>query len=211
MKTDDLIEALSRGGDSAPKRNLPLQLALALVVGFLAGAGLLAALWGIRPDIVSASLPVLSKVAFSALAAAVCLPVLMRLSRPGQPVGRRTWMLGGFIALSAIVTGAALLGVDPAQRVCAWTGNDFPWCIAIVPVLAIPTAGLLGWIVRDLAPTRLAATGAMLGAVSGGIGAMAYAMHCPVDSVAFVTTWYLLAIALCAGIGAVAGARLLRW
>jgi hypothetical protein len=40
---------------------------------------------------------------------------------------------------------------------------------------------------------------------------MAYAMYCPVDSVAFVTTWYVVAIALCAALGAVVGARLLRW
>ncbi|MBL8531151.1 MAG: DUF1109 family protein, partial [Hyphomonadaceae bacterium] len=61
------------------------------------------------------------------------------------------------------------------------------------------------------APTRLALAGAAIGAISGGVGAMAYAMYCPTDSVAFVTTWYSLAIALCAAIGAGVGSRLLRW
>ena len=90
-------------------------------------------------------------------------------------------------------------------------GGAFPWCIVTIPLLAAPTAALLGWFVRDLAPTRLAMTGAALGAVSGGIGAMAYAMYCPVDSMPFVVTWYAVAIAFCAVIGAVLGARLLRW
>ena len=40
---------------------------------------------------------------------------------------------------------------------------------------------------------------------------MAYAMYCPTDSVAFVTTWYALAIAVCAALGALLGSRLLRW
>ena len=40
---------------------------------------------------------------------------------------------------------------------------------------------------------------------------MAYAMYCPVDSVAFVTTWYAVAIGLCAAVGAIVGTRLLRW
>jgi hypothetical protein len=67
------------------------------------------------------------------------------------------------------------------------------------------------WLARSLAPTRLTLSGAALGALSGGLGAMAYAMYCPVDSVAFVTTWYVVAIAICAALGAVIGSRLLRW
>jgi hypothetical protein len=83
--------------------------------------------------------------------------------------------------------------------------------VAIIPLLAAPTALLLTRLLRDLAPTRLTATGAALGAVSGGIGAMAYAMYCPTDSAAFVVTWYAVGIALSAAIGAVLGTRLLRW
>ena len=40
---------------------------------------------------------------------------------------------------------------------------------------------------------------------------MAYAMYCPTDSVAFVTTWYTLAIAVCAALGAFVGSKFLRW
>jgi hypothetical protein len=40
---------------------------------------------------------------------------------------------------------------------------------------------------------------------------MAYSMYCPVDSAAFVATWYALAIALCAAVGAIVGSILLRW
>ena len=54
-------------------------------------------------------------------------------------------------------------------------------------------------------------TGAAIGALSGGVSAMAYAMYCPTDSVAFVTTWYTLAIAVCAALGALVGSRFLRW
>ena len=44
-----------------------------------------------------------------------------------------------------------------------------------------------------------------------GVGAVAYSMYCPVDSVAFVTTWYVIAIALCAAFGALIVSRFLRW
>jgi hypothetical protein len=93
----------------------------------------------------------------------------------------------------------------------AWLGGGFPWCLVVVPVLAAPTAAGLLWLMRSFAPTRLTLAGASIGALSGGVGAMAYSMYCPVDSVAFVTTWYVVAIGLCAAIGAAVGARLLRW
>jgi hypothetical protein len=103
------------------------------------------------------------------------------------------------------------MGEDPARRLEAWTGGGFPWCIVLVPVLAGPTAAGLMWLMRAFAPTQLTMTGAAIGGLSGGIGAMAYSMYCPIDSVAFVTTWYVLAIAICAVLGAALGARLLRW
>jgi hypothetical protein len=64
---------------------------------------------------------------------------------------------------------------------------------------------------RAFAPTRLALAGAAIGAFAGGVGAMAYAMYCPTDSVAFVTTWYTVAIAVCAALGALVGSKFLRW
>jgi hypothetical protein len=107
--------------------------------------------------------------------------------------------------------GVALLGGDPTERMRLWMAGAFPWCVAIIPILAAPTALLLARFVRDLAPVNLPASGAALGAVSGGIGAMAYAMYCPVDSIAWVVTWYSVGIAVCAVLGAVLAGRLLRW
>jgi hypothetical protein len=211
MKTEDLIEALARGEDATAKRKAWPRIVFALAVGLLLGVGLLLTFFGMRPDIGAARMMVMMKAGFAAMAAGVSLPLLMRLSRPGRGLGWRVAAIIGFAALCAVVTAIALMGGDPSTRFAAWMGGQFPWCIVIIPLLAAPTAALLGWLVRDLAPTRLTMTGAALGAVSGGIGAMVYAMYCPVDSVAFVATWYAVSIALCAVIGAVVGARLLRW
>jgi len=112
---------------------------------------------------------------------------------------------------SLLVAAAALMGEKPEARLHAWMGGSFPWCLVLIPLLATPTAVGLVMLVRSLAPTRLTTTGAAIGAASGGVGAMVYAMYCPVDSVAFVTTWYALAIGLCAAIGAVVASRFLRW
>jgi hypothetical protein len=103
------------------------------------------------------------------------------------------------------------MGEMPENRMQAWTGGAFPWCLVLIPLLATPTAALLVWTLRAFAPTRLTLMGAAVGGLSGGVGAMAYAMYCPVDSVAFVVTWYSLGIAIAAALGALIGPRLLRW
>jgi hypothetical protein len=166
---------------------------------------------GVRPDIGVARMPVMMKAMFSAAAAAIMLPLALQLMKPGRPLGWRLGAVAVFVAVAAIATITALMGEEPARRMEAWTGGGFPWCLVLVPILAAPTAALLTWVMRAFAPTRLTMTGAAIGGLSGGIGAMAYSMYCPIDSVAFVTTWYVLAIAICAVLGAVVGAKFLRW
>jgi hypothetical protein len=156
-------------------------------------------------------MPVMMKAMFSALCAAIILPVAVQLMKPGRPLGWRIGAVVLFAGVCVVATLVALMGKDPSERMQAWMGGGVPWCVVLIPVLAAPTAALLLWLMRAFAPTRLALTGAAIGALSGGIGAMAYAMYCPTDSMAFVTTWYTLAIAVCAALGALVGSKLLRW
>jgi hypothetical protein len=211
VKTDHLIDMLARGVEPAERPRWARQLALTLIVG-LAAAVLIVALWiGVRPDLGSARMPVMMKAMFAAAAAAAMLPMAVRLMKPGRPLGWRIGAVILFVGVCVVATVVALMGEAPENRMRMWMGGTFPWCVVIVPILAAPTAAGLLWLMRSFAPTRLTLAGAAIGALSGGVGAMAYAMYCPVDSIAFVTTWYVVAIALCAAIGAVIGARLLRW
>lgn len=211
MKTDQLIDALARGAGPAERRRWRMQFAATVVTGLVVAIVLVALGLGVRPDMWMAPAPVLMKAGFSALAAAIILPAALQLMKPGRPLGWRIGAVALFAALCAIATAIALMGETPGQRMQAWMGGGFPWCIIVVPLLAAPTAAGLLFLMRSFAPTRLTLAGAAIGAFSGGVAAMAYAMYCPVDSVAFVTTWYVLAIAICAALGAVIGARLLRW
>lgn len=211
MKTDQLIDMLARGVEPAERPKWARRMAMTLIAGLLIAGVAVALTIGVRPDIGTAIWPVLAKAGFSAAAAAVVLPLAVRLMKPGRPLGWRIAAVAAFAGLSALAAIIALMGVPSDARMHAWMGGSFPWCLVLVPVLAAPTAAGLVWLMRALAPTRLTLSGAAIGALSGGIGAMAYAMYCPVDSVAFVTTWYVLAIALCAALGALIGARFLRW
>jgi len=211
VKTDQLIEALSRGVEPTEKPRWKLNLAMTLIVGLVVAVALVAIGLGVRPDIGAARMPVMMKAMFSALAAAVVLPATLQLMKPGRPLGWRIGAVVLFVALCAVCVVVALMGEEPGERMAMWMGNGVPWCVVLIPVLAAPTAALLIWLMRAFAPTRLTMTGAAIGALSGGIGAMAYAMYCPVDSAAFVMTWYVLGIALSAVIGALVGTKFLRW
>jgi len=184
---------------------------LTLLGGLVIALTLVLTFMGMRPDIGTATWAVLLKAGFSAAAAATILPLAMRLMRPGAPIG---WRLGAaliFAGVSLLATLVALMGMPSEARVHAWMGGGFPWCIVLIPLFAAPAAALMVWLARSLTPTRLTLSGAAIGGLSGGLGAIAYAMYCPVDSVAFVTTWYVVAIAICAALGAVVGSKLLRW
>lgn len=211
MKTDDLIDALAKDLEPAKRANPLRRIVIAVGLGLTAALGLMIAFLNIRPDIGVALAPVLMKAAFSAFAASLAAPLALRLATPGRPLGWRLAGLSAFGAIAILVGVVALLGEAPEKRLLALTGGSFPWCLALIPLLAMPAAVALTMAWRALAPTKLPLTGAAIGALSGGIGAIAYAMYCPVDSIAFVTIWYALAIGLCAGAGAILGARFLRW
>lgn len=213
MKTDDLINALSRGVEPVEKPRWRMNLAITLIAGLVVAAALVAIGLGVRPDIGTARMPIMMKATFAALAAAVILPVAVRLMKPGRPLGWRVGAIVLFVGVCAIATIVSLMGEMPEQRWQAWMGGEgrAPWCVVLIPILAVPAAVLLTWFMRAFAPTRITLTGAAIGALSGGVSAMAYAMYCPTDSVAFVTTWYTLAIAVCAALGALVGSKFLRW
>lgn len=212
MKTDDLINVLARDAEPAEKPRWAGRLAATIIAGLVVAAVLVAIGLGVRPDIGAARMPVMMKAMFAAFAAAVVLPLAVQLMKPGRPLGWRIGAVLLFAGVCVLATLVALMGEMPERRWEAWMGGSgMPWCVVLIPVLAAPAAALLTWFMRAFAPTRLTLTGAAIGAISGGVAAMAYAMYCPTDSVAFVTTWYAVAIAVCAALGALLGSKILRW
>ncbi|MCC8942470.1 DUF1109 family protein, partial [Bradyrhizobium sp. Arg68] len=64
---------------------------------------------------------------------------------------------------------------------------------------------------RQGAPAQPAVAGAVAGLLSAGLAATIYASHCTDDSPLFVATWYTLATAIVASVGAIAGKQVLRY
>ena len=80
-----------------------------------------------------------------------------------------------------------------------------------IPPLSLPllAAALIG--LRHGAPNRPALAGALAGMLSAGLAATLYAAQCTDDLPLFVATWYTIATAMVAAIGALAGSRMLRF
>jgi hypothetical protein len=90
-------------------------------------------------------------------------------------------------------------------------GSNSRACMMAIPLLALPllAAALIG--LRRGAPARPAVAGAVAGLLSAGLAATLYASHCTDDSPLFVVTWYSIATALVAAVGALAGSRVLKF
>jgi hypothetical protein len=154
---------------------------------------------------------VAAKAGLSFLFALAAVPLLLRLARPGRDAG--VWM--AFLAMllvgCAMTVGGALASTPESERMFALTGGAFPICAVVIPTMATPTAAVLFLWLRKQAPTRPTLAGLAAGVLAGALAAMAYALTCPVDSAAFVATWYPVAISACAAAGALVGRFALRW
>lgn len=211
MKTRELIETLGRDA----KAKTPAPAAVLLGAGLAAivlAAVLFALLIGPRPDIAAAAATprFLLKFAVTAALALAAAVLLLPLARPGARLGSARLLLAAPLLLGAAVAAEFLL-VPPEDWGARWIGTNIAVCLTYIPLIGIGPLALFLAALRHGAPTRPALAGAVAGVLAGGIAATFYAAHCTDDSPFFVATWYTLAIAALALVGALAGRRLLRW
>jgi hypothetical protein len=212
METDQLIRTLA--ADNAHRaRPVGFLLALALVAAAPVSMAIFLASLGVRPDVMTAMHNPFFDLKF-AVTLALAIPAIaisLHLSRPEASLRGWAWLL--LIPAGLLVAGISGEMMMP-QRLPMMTrlvGNNSRTCLMAIPTISLPllAAALIG--LRHGAPTRPAVSGALAGLLSAGLAATLYASHCTDDSPLFVATWYTLAAALVAAIGALAGSRVLRF
>ena len=210
METESLIAALGR---KAASKRTPTELVLLAAIGsgFVVAAGAFFWTMGPRPDFGSAlQTPFfVLKLAAALILAITAFPLVAAAARPGARVPRALlWLAPALIGAGAV---ADLLTHAPAQWLPRLVGTNSFYCLTILPTLAIlPLAATLAAL-RHGAPTRPDLAGALAGVLAGALGALIYATNCTDNSPLFVLTWYSLAIAVTAAVGAALGRKLLRW
>ena len=213
MKTNDLIDMLSRGPVAVAPHAIRRRYTVALAWG-LAGAVLLMMLMlGVRPDLAAAAmLPQFwFKVLFAFCMTLLALLVSTRLARPGMALKQWPLALAAPVLVVWLAAAAILLQAAPEQRLPLLLGSTWKVCPLLIAVLSIPSFGALMWAMRGLAPTRLRAAGAAAGLLSGALATLVYCLHCPELEPSFVGVWYLAGMMIPTIAGALLGPRLLRW
>ena len=213
METSELIERLAAEAAPAPAATVDRRLR-ALGAAGAAGAGVMLLAWlKVRPDLALAA-TTWNFWLKAAYAVALALAGYLALERLARPAGSGRW---GLVLAAAAAGVLALLGgvelalAAPDDRLALWLGRTWRHCPFNILALAGPMLVTALFVVRSLAPTRLALAGAATGLFAGGVAMAVYCLHCPETEPAFVATWYSLGAALTASLGAVLGPLALRW
>ena len=212
METDQLIRTLA--ADSAHRaRPVGMVLTLALLAAAPVSMAIFFASLGVRPDVMTAMHNPFFDLKFAVTLALATsgVAVGLHLSRPEASLHGWAWLL---LIPAGLLAGGIASEMMLPQRLPMMTrliGSNSRVCLTAIPLISLPllAAALLG--LRHGAPTRPALTGAIAGLLSAGLAATLYASHCTDDSPLFVATWYTIATALVAAVGALAGSRLLRF
>jgi hypothetical protein len=213
MDTETLIDTLARDTAPVPHHAAPLRLGLSLFAGLAATLVLIAATLGFRPDLDLAMAGTMfwMKLAYCGSIALVAVAALLTLIRPEARPPRWLWLATVPVALFGLVSVHELATLAGDQWMADWMGRTWRVCSALIAVFALPIGAALTLVARQFAPTRLRATGAVIGLAAGASAATLYSLHCPEASAAFVLTWYSLGIAAATAVGALLGPRFLRW
>jgi hypothetical protein len=213
MQTDELIDLMRADaapvGRAAPARRL----AMGAVAGSLVVLLLVLEWLGLRPDLATAAAGAFFwfKAAYTAALGAAGFWAVERLGRPGvspfRPIGLGAMVLVLFVGVSLVQA----LGVSAQARLVYVQGVSWTVCTRNIAILAAPVLAITLVLLRQLAPTRLAAAGLAAGVFSGGLAATLYGLHCPEATFVFVALWYTLGIAVSGAAGAALGRWLLRW
>lgn len=212
MDTDRLIQALTADNDTRSKP-VGWMLAAALALAVPISTAMFMMKLGVRADLSAAMHNPFFELKFVFVGALLiaAVAIVLRLARPGAPLERARWLLT--IPLGVLGIGIVTDLMIPQQS--TWSarlmGSNMKVCMTAIPVLSAPilVASLIA--LRHGAATRPALAGAFAGLVSASIAATLYAAHCFDDSPLFVATWYSLAIGLVTAVGALIGARVLKF
>jgi len=213
MRTDDLISLMSASNRPVDTGWLRRGTWLAALAALALTVTLLVFTIGVRRNLagVIATTPVIAKILFGVSIATIALILFQRSLRPGLRPKRLLPLAVipvGVVAAWALLT----LAQAPAEQWQALVfGRYWRSCLVNVPLYALVPLVALLWLARRGAPVDRTLTGLCAGLASAGLSVVAYALHCPDDTIPFLATWYTLAIAMVTIFAALVFPRFLRW
>lgn len=213
MRTDELVRALAAGAGAADTGVAARRYATALTLGAIGALAVVAIKLGFNPALAAfAAHPMFwVREAFVLSVAVAGFVAFARLARPGVPAGRAAWATVAPVLAMWALAAVVLLTASPDARAALVMGSTWRVCPFNIALVSLPVLAAALWAARGMAPTRPALAGAAAGVLAGGVGALAYTLHCPEIEAPFLGVWYVLGMAAPVILGAAVGAKLLRW
>jgi hypothetical protein len=212
VDTDRLIQALAADNGTRARPVGPA-LAMALLVALPVSAAMLLVTLGVRQDVMTAMHNPFFDLKFL-VTLALALPAIMislHLSRPEASLRGWAWLLLLPLGLLGVGIAGEMMLPQRLPMMTRLVGNNSRVCMVAIPAFSLPLLAASLVALRQGAPARPAVAGALAGLLSAGLAATLYAAHCSDDSPLFVATWYTIATALVTAIGALAGAKFLKY
>ena len=212
MNTDELIEVLA-ADVRQPAASLSSVWWAAVSLAIALAAAVFFATLGPRPDIAAAAgTPrFLFKFVVTIMLAVSAFGLTRALSRPDEAWRRAMPYLAAAPALLIMAVIAELFVLPPDTWSAKLLGTNSKLCLIFIPLIGIGPLAIFLLALCHGAPTRPVLAGAVAGLLAGGIAATFYAAQCNDDSPLFVATWYTIAIAGLAIVGAAGADRFVRW
>ncbi len=213
MRTDDLVAMLSTGNGTVKPGAAARRYSVAIGLGALAAALLMAMLLGVRHDLGQATAHPMFwvKLGYVASLALASVFAVSRLSRPGLGLTEAAIALAAPVLLIWALAAIALIGSGATEREDLLFGRTWSSCPFLIAALSVPMLVAVMWAMKGLAPTRLRIAGAAAGLASGAIGAVLYSLHCTEMGAPFLASWYLVGMLIPTAVGTLLGPRILRW
>lgn len=207
---DDLIADLSPVRPIRPLDGMALTVAMTVLASLLVAMTL-----GVRSDLMAGDVHRMFFVRAGMLLLVGLTAGYAAIASARPKVGMRRshrWWLGA-VAIASLLPIAAIAtlvryGPVPISVFAPAVGAE---CLTVSGLCALIVGTAMTLWLRRGAPTSPERAGWLVGLASGGLGAAAYSICCPFNSVIYVGTWYSLAVILCAFVGRLAVPRLLRW
>lgn len=212
MDTNELIRALAADA-RRPSTSLSTVWWGAAALAVAVAAAVFLATIGPRPDIAAAAVTLrfLFKLVVMLTLAGGAFSALRALSRPEGNLRKALPLLIAALVLQVAAVVVELLAVPPETWPEKMIGTSNVYCLILIMTIGLGPLSILLLALRRGAPANPVMAGAVAGLLAGGIAATIYVAHCTDDSPLFVATWYTIAIAGLAAIGAASASRLARW
>ena len=211
MKTPALIALLA--SDPLPSRPPAWHLPLAATVALGLSLAMVVGGWGLHADLrgLVASASYQLKTVWLLGLALSSGTLVWRLARPAERDGYGMHGIGVFLLIMACTGAYNLWQADPADRLTLLMGQSWWSCPLSIALIALPWLAVWLLYLRQMAPTRLAWSGASAGFLSGAMATGLFSLHCTDTSYAFFSVWYVAGMGLSTAMGAFLGPRYLRW